>query len=133
MTISKTILRGCEYGGEGRSEDGHRRRSVFFSPIYERALTGYSVGAGAGGVATAARLARAGFQVTVFEKNAFTGGRCSLIHHEGYVCRPPLPTIALADHGISALIKVHRYFYYQDFSMRPLQISVLHSEQKGWS
>ncbi|KAL9030014.1 MAG: hypothetical protein Q9196_001814 [Gyalolechia fulgens] len=41
-------------------------------------------GAGAGGVATAARLAKAGFQVTVFEKNDYTGGRCSLIHHEGY-------------------------------------------------
>lgn len=39
-----------------------------------------------GGVATAARLARAGFDVTVLEKNSFTGGRCSLLHHEGYVC-----------------------------------------------
>lgn len=42
------------------------------------------VGAGAGGIATAARLAKAGFDVTVLEKNSFTGGRCSLIHHEGY-------------------------------------------------
>ena len=42
-------------------------------------------GAGVGGVATAARLAKAGFKVTVFEKNDFTGGRCSLIHHAGYV------------------------------------------------
>ncbi|KAL9584448.1 MAG: hypothetical protein Q9212_002114 [Teloschistes hypoglaucus] len=41
-------------------------------------------GAGVGGVATAARLAKAGFDVTVFERNDFTGGRCSLIHHEGY-------------------------------------------------
>lgn len=46
------------------------------------------VGAGAGGIATAARLAKAGFKVTVLEKNGFTGGRCSLIHHDGYVrCR----------------------------------------------
>ena len=44
-----------------------------------------TVGAGAGGVATAARLAKAGFEVTVLEKNGFTGGRCSLIHHEDYV------------------------------------------------
>lgn len=36
-------------------------------------------------MATAARLAKAGFNVTVIEKNTFTGGRCSLIHHEGYV------------------------------------------------
>src|SRR3954470_4938021 len=42
------------------------------------------VGAGVGGIATAARLAKAGFSVTVVEKNDFTGGRCSLIHHEGY-------------------------------------------------
>jgi phytoene desaturase (3,4-didehydrolycopene-forming) len=43
------------------------------------------VGAGAGGVATAARLARAGCKVTVLEKNDFSGGRCSLIHRQGYV------------------------------------------------
>ncbi|CRK16403.1 hypothetical protein BN1708_017492, partial [Verticillium longisporum] len=34
--------------------------------------------------AIAARLAKAGYKVTVLEKNDFTGGRCSLIHHEGY-------------------------------------------------
>ncbi|KAI4253071.1 MAG: hypothetical protein LQ352_003915 [Teloschistes flavicans] len=42
------------------------------------------ISAGVGGVATAARLAKAGFDVIVFERNDFTGGRCSLIHHEGY-------------------------------------------------
>lgn len=43
------------------------------------------VGAGVGGVATAARLAKAGLKVTVVEKNDFSGGRCSLIHKDGYV------------------------------------------------
>ncbi|KAL8825423.1 MAG: hypothetical protein Q9191_004428 [Dirinaria sp. TL-2023a] len=47
--------------------------------------TAIIVGAGVGGVATAARLAKAGFKVTVFEKNNFTGGRCSLIKYDGYV------------------------------------------------
>ncbi|KAH9868224.1 ATP-binding cassette transporter CGR1 [Plenodomus biglobosus] len=42
------------------------------------------VGAGVGGVATAARLAAAGCKVTVVEKNGFSGGRCSLMHWEGY-------------------------------------------------
>lgn len=42
------------------------------------------IGAGAGGVALAARLAKAGLRVTVVEKNDFTGGRCSLIHHNGH-------------------------------------------------
>jgi len=42
------------------------------------------VGAGVGGTATAARLAHAGLDVEVYEKNDFSGGRCSLIHHDGY-------------------------------------------------
>jgi len=46
--------------------------------------TAIVVGAGAGGIATAARLAKAGFSVTIVEKNNFTGGRCSLIHHDGH-------------------------------------------------
>jgi phytoene desaturase (3,4-didehydrolycopene-forming) len=44
--------------------------------------TAIVVGAGVGGVASAARLAHAGFAVTVLEQNDFTGGRCSLIHTE---------------------------------------------------
>lgn len=46
--------------------------------------TAVVIGAGAGGIATAARLAKAGFSVTVLEKNSFTGGRCSLIRHDGH-------------------------------------------------
>ncbi|KAI8143957.1 phytoene dehydrogenase [Fennellomyces sp. T-0311] len=42
------------------------------------------IGAGAGGTACAARLAREGFKVTIVEKNDFNGGRCSLIHHDGH-------------------------------------------------
>ncbi|OJD37351.1 phytoene dehydrogenase [Diplodia corticola] len=49
-----------------------------------RQRTAVIIGAGVGGVATAARLAKAGYAVTVVEKNDFTGGRCSLIHHDGY-------------------------------------------------
>ncbi|CZT14439.1 probable Phytoene desaturase [Ramularia collo-cygni] len=46
----------------------------------QKKRTAVIIGAGAGGVATAARLARAGFSVTVLEKNNHTGGRCSLLH-----------------------------------------------------
>lgn len=42
------------------------------------------IGSGIGGTATAARLAKQGFQVKVFEKNAFSGGRLSLIHENGH-------------------------------------------------
>ena len=55
--------------------------------LYKYLRTDKGEGAGAAGVTTAARLARAGFNVTVFEKNNFTGGRCSLINHKGYVSR----------------------------------------------
>ena len=48
--------------------------------------TAIVVGAGVGGVATAARLAEAGLKVAVIEKNGFTGSRCLLIHQDGFIC-----------------------------------------------
>ncbi|KAK0716921.1 hypothetical protein B0T26DRAFT_751063 [Lasiosphaeria miniovina] len=44
--------------------------------------TAIVIGAGTGGIAIAARLAKAGLAVTVLEKNSFTGGRCSLFTTE---------------------------------------------------
>lgn len=46
--------------------------------------TALVIGAGIGGIATAARLARHGFQVTVLEKNATPGGRCNQIIKDGH-------------------------------------------------
>lgn len=42
------------------------------------------IGAGVGGCSMAARLAKEGFKVTVFEKNDFGGGRCSLMFKNGH-------------------------------------------------
>jgi phytoene desaturase len=42
------------------------------------------IGAGVGGIAAAARLARSGFQVTVLEKNSAPGGRCSQLIRDGH-------------------------------------------------
>ena len=42
------------------------------------------IGAGIGGLAAAARLARAGFQVTLLEKNAHPGGRCGILERDGF-------------------------------------------------
>jgi phytoene desaturase len=42
------------------------------------------IGAGIGGIAAAARLAREGYSVTVLEKNALPGGRCSRLTVDGY-------------------------------------------------
>jgi phytoene desaturase len=43
------------------------------------------IGAGIGGIATAARLARAGRQVTVLEKCEKPGGRCGRMRVDGYI------------------------------------------------
>jgi phytoene desaturase len=42
------------------------------------------IGAGVGGITTAAHLARRGFRVTVFEKNQRPGGRCDFFTQEGH-------------------------------------------------
>ena len=42
------------------------------------------IGAGVGGIAIAARLARHGYHVTVLEKNEKAGGRCDRLVHDGY-------------------------------------------------
>jgi phytoene desaturase len=46
--------------------------------------TALVIGAGIGGIATAARLAKNGFQVTVIEKNDKPGGRCNQIVRDGH-------------------------------------------------
>jgi phytoene desaturase len=43
------------------------------------------IGAGIGGMASAAHLARMGFRVTVFERNQRPGGRCDRIERDGHV------------------------------------------------
>ncbi len=46
--------------------------------------TALVIGAGIGGIATAARLAKNGYDVTVLEKNNTPGGRCNQIIQEGH-------------------------------------------------
>lgn len=46
--------------------------------------TAVIVGAGLGGIATAAHLARHGYHVTVLEKNAMPGGRCGQLTRDGH-------------------------------------------------
>ncbi|MBE0671910.1 MAG: phytoene desaturase [Anaerolineales bacterium] len=46
--------------------------------------TAVVIGAGIGGIATAARLAKNGYEVTVLEKNETPGGRCNQIIRDGH-------------------------------------------------
>jgi phytoene desaturase len=49
-----------------------------------KAATAVVIGAGLGGIAAAARLARNGYEVTVLEKNAQPGGRCGQLVWQGH-------------------------------------------------
>ena len=42
------------------------------------------VGSGLGGLALSVRLAKAGYEVSVFEKNDFPGGKASELKDKGY-------------------------------------------------
>lgn len=55
-------------------------------PAFEskRPRTAIVIGAGIGGTSIAARLAKQGFHVKVYEKNDFSGGRLSLLHKNGH-------------------------------------------------
>ena len=46
--------------------------------------TAIVIGAGIGGIATAGRLARNGYDVTVIEKNSHAGGRCDQLVKDGH-------------------------------------------------
>ena len=46
--------------------------------------TALIIGAGMGGIAAAAHLARSGYGVTVLEKNSTPGGRCSQLIRDGH-------------------------------------------------
>jgi phytoene dehydrogenase-like protein len=55
-------------------------------------------------IVVGARLAHAGFDVEVYEKNEFSGGRCSLIHHNGYrFDQVAIPIITIT-------FRVHHYY-----------------------
>ena len=44
------------------------------------------IGAGIGGLATANLLAKAGYEVSIYEKNQQTGGRAGLLEIDGVRC-----------------------------------------------
>ena len=49
------------------------------------------IGAGVAGLAAAARLQHAGYEVTLFEKEPLVGGKMNQIREEGTASRVPRP------------------------------------------
>ncbi|EME86980.1 uncharacterized protein MYCFIDRAFT_29348 [Pseudocercospora fijiensis CIRAD86] len=96
-----------------------------------RQKTAIIIGAGVGGVSTAARLAKAGFKVTVLEKNSFTGGRCSLIHYNANAHDTSSSSTYRFDQGPSLLLLphlFHRTFHDLDTSLESEGVHLLKCE-----
>ena len=66
------------------AQDGHARRGTGPLKGTNSVTSVLVIGAGIGGVAAAARLANHGFDVTVVEKGAHPGGRCSRLVIDGH-------------------------------------------------
>ncbi len=60
---------------------GNAFSNIFKAMVKKHAII---IGSGIGGITTAANLAKRGYKVTIFEKNAFPGGRCGSYQKEGH-------------------------------------------------
>ncbi|UZO81903.1 phytoene desaturase family protein [Aquimarina sp. ERC-38] len=75
------------------------------------------IGAGIAGIATAIRLQKQGFEVTVFEANTYPGGKLSQMNREGYRfdCGPSLFTMPQFVEELFTLVgrDIKKYFEYE--------------------
>ncbi len=88
------------------------------------------IGAGVAGMAAAARLASAGYEVTVYEKNNYPGGKLGLLLLHGYTFDTG-PSLFTQPYILEALFcdcgkSLHNYFTYQ-----PLDINTRYFYEDG--
>lgn len=79
------------------------------------------IGSGIGGMATAIRLAVQGYQVTVFEKNSYPGGKLSAFEKDGYQFDAG-PSLFIQPQNIEELFElanepIEKYFTYQSVNI----------------
>jgi len=67
--------------------------------------TALVIGAGLGGIVTAARLARAGFSVKVLEKQEAPGGRCSQLIRDGHRNKQIADVLCIAETTVNFHVK----------------------------
>ena len=80
-------------------------------------LKAYIIGSGIAGIATAIRLAVKNFDVTVFEKNTYPGGKINVLKKDGYTFDTG-PSLFVQPNNIEELFKlagedIREYFKYQ--------------------
>lgn len=90
----------------------------------------FIIGSGIAGMACAIRLAVHGYEVSIFEKNNYAGGKIYLIDQDGY-CFDAGPSLFVQPGNIEELFKLcnedmHEYFHYA-----PLEISCKYFYEDG--
>ena len=93
-------------------------------------LKAYIIGSGIAGIATAIRLAVNNYNVTVFEKNNYPGGKINVLKKDGYTFDTG-PSLFVQPENIKELFKlanedIHAYFKY-----RPLSIACKYFYEDG--
>jgi phytoene desaturase len=93
-------------------------------------LKAYIIGSGIAGIATAIRLAVKGFDVTVFEKNSYAGGKINVLKKDGYTFDTG-PSLFVQPGNIEELFElaeedIHAYFKY-----KPLAIACKYFYEDG--
>ena len=84
-------------------------------------LKAYIIGSGIAGIATAIRLAVNNYNVTVFEKNNYPGGKINVLKKDGYTFDTG-PSLFVQPENIEELFKlanedIHAYFKYRSLSI----------------
>ena len=93
-------------------------------------LKAYIIGSGIAGIATAIRLAANNFDVTVFEKNNYPGGKIGLLKKDGYTFDTG-PSLFVQPENIEALFKLAGENIHQYFKYKPVNIACKYFYEDG--
>ena len=93
-------------------------------------LKAYIIGSGIAGIATAIRLAVKNFNVTVFEKNSYPGGKINVLKKDGYTFDTG-PSLFVQPENIEELFKLAGENIQDYFKYEPLDIACKYFYEDG--
>jgi phytoene desaturase len=93
-------------------------------------LKAYIIGSGIAGIATAIRLAVQNFNVTVFEKNNYPGGKINVLKKNGYTFDMG-PSLFVQPENIEELFRLADENVHENFSYTPLDIACKYFYEDG--
>jgi phytoene desaturase len=93
-------------------------------------LTAYIIGSGIAGIATAIRLAVQNYNVTVFEKNNYPGGKINVLKKDGYTFDTG-PSLFVQPENVEELFKLAGEDIHEYFSYKPLNIACKYFYEDG--